>query len=74
MRTNRRLVWRSSLPDPPPQSEIDDCNNTLAAQVGVGSGVKCGLCVWKAERDIHEEHTAWQHRITPGFNLVPKKG
>ncbi|KAG2441030.1 hypothetical protein HXX76_003883 [Chlamydomonas incerta] len=31
-------------------------------QVGVGSGIKCGVNVWKALRDIHEVHDAWAHR------------
>ncbi|PNW80493.1 hypothetical protein CHLRE_07g319600v5 [Chlamydomonas reinhardtii] len=34
-------------------------------QVGVGSGIKCGVNVWKALRDIHEVHDAWAHRANP---------
>jgi len=30
-------------------------------QVGVGSGVKCGVNLWKAKRDVHEVHEAWEH-------------
>jgi len=30
-------------------------------QVGVGSGVKCGVNLWKAKRDVHEVHDAWRH-------------
>ncbi|GMH38224.1 hypothetical protein BSKO_06108 [Bryopsis sp. KO-2023] len=30
-------------------------------QIGVGSGVKCGVNIWKAKRDIHEVHDAWKH-------------
>jgi len=31
-------------------------------QVSVGTGVKAGVNVWKALRDIQEEHSAWEHR------------
>ncbi|GLC50089.1 hypothetical protein PLESTB_000341000 [Pleodorina starrii] len=34
-------------------------------QVGVGSGIKCGVNVWKALRDVREVHEAWSHRLTP---------
>ncbi|KAG2493794.1 hypothetical protein HYH03_008014 [Edaphochlamys debaryana] len=34
-------------------------------QVGVGSGVKCGVNVWQALRDVHEVHPAWAHLRTP---------
>ncbi|KAL6765858.1 FAE1/Type III polyketide synthase-like protein-domain-containing protein [Haematococcus lacustris] len=34
-------------------------------QVGVGSGVKCGVNVWKAERSVHDLHAAWEHCLTP---------
>lgn len=31
-------------------------------QLGVGSGVKAGICVWEALRDIErEDHAAWRH-------------
>lgn len=30
-------------------------------QVGVGSGVKCGVNLWRARRDVHEVHDAWKH-------------
>ena len=32
-------------------------------QVGVGSGVKCGVNVWVALRDIDDVHAAWEHRV-----------
>lgn len=35
-------------------------------QVGVGSGIKCGVNVWQALRDIHDVHPAWQHRVDAG--------
>jgi hypothetical protein len=31
-------------------------------QIGVGSGVKCGVAVWRALRDVHEPHAAWEVR------------
>jgi 3-ketoacyl-CoA synthase len=34
-------------------------------QVGVGSGVKCGICVWKANRDVNDYHGAWDLCLTP---------
>ncbi|KXZ47805.1 hypothetical protein GPECTOR_32g417 [Gonium pectorale] len=34
-------------------------------QVGVGSGIKCGVNVWKALRDVREVHDAWSHRLSP---------
>ncbi|GIL61963.1 hypothetical protein Vafri_16212 [Volvox africanus] len=34
-------------------------------QVGVGSGIKCGVNVWKALRNVHELHEGWSHRLTP---------
>lgn len=33
-------------------------------QIGVGSGIKCGVNVWKALRDVHEVHGAWAHRLS----------
>jgi 3-ketoacyl-CoA synthase len=32
-------------------------------QVGVGSGVKCGICVWKANRDVSDYHGGWHSLI-----------
>jgi 3-ketoacyl-CoA synthase len=32
-------------------------------QVGVGSGVKCGVCVWRAARDVRDVHCAWSHTV-----------
>ncbi|GAX83842.1 hypothetical protein CEUSTIGMA_g11266.t1 [Chlamydomonas eustigma] len=34
-------------------------------QIGLGSGIKVGVNVWKAVRDINDVHVAWQHRIPP---------
>lgn len=34
-------------------------------QVGVGSGVKCGVNVWQAKRDIHDIHKVWEHSLDP---------
>ncbi|KXZ56245.1 hypothetical protein GPECTOR_1g213 [Gonium pectorale] len=34
--------------------------------VGVGSGIKCGVCVWKAQRDIEDVHEAWRMRAEAG--------
>jgi 3-ketoacyl-CoA synthase len=28
-------------------------------QIGVGSGIKCGVNVWRAVRDIHDVQDAW---------------
>jgi 3-ketoacyl-CoA synthase len=28
-------------------------------QIGVGSGIKCGVNVWKAVRDVHDVQDAW---------------
>lgn len=33
-------------------------------QIGVGSGIKCGVNVWRAVRDIHDVQDAWAHRAT----------
>lgn len=35
-----------------------------ALQVGVGSGIKCGVNVWRAVRPIRDVHQAWEHRLT----------
>lgn len=32
-------------------------------QVGVGSGIKCGVNVWRAVRDVHDVQDAWAHRL-----------
>ncbi|EFJ44710.1 hypothetical protein VOLCADRAFT_95052 [Volvox carteri f. nagariensis] len=34
-------------------------------QIGVGSGMKCGVNVWRALRDVYELHEAWAHRVSP---------
>ncbi|KAF5841900.1 FAE1/Type III polyketide synthase-like protein-domain-containing protein [Dunaliella salina] len=34
-------------------------------QVGVGSGIKCGVNYWQALRDVDDLHEAWQHRASP---------
>lgn len=33
-------------------------------QIGVGSGIKCGVNVWTALRNIDDFHSAWEHRLT----------
>jgi len=33
-------------------------------QVGVGSGVKCGVNVWTALRPVREVHLSWAHRLS----------
>lgn len=33
----------------------------LAVQVSVGTGVKAGVNVWRALRDVKETHPAWEH-------------
>ena len=30
-------------------------------QIGVGSGVKCGVAVWEAAKDIVDVHDTWRH-------------
>ncbi len=35
------------------------------AQVGVGSGIKCGVNLWRARKDIQDLHAAWEHLLTP---------
>jgi len=32
-------------------------------QVGVGSGIKCGVTVWKAVRDVRDVHDVWEHKL-----------
>ncbi|KAG1670362.1 hypothetical protein FOA52_000122 [Chlamydomonas sp. UWO 241] len=34
-------------------------------QIGVGSGIKCGVNIWQATRDIGDVHRAWEHRVAP---------
>ncbi|KAG2499531.1 hypothetical protein HYH03_002477 [Edaphochlamys debaryana] len=34
-------------------------------QVGVGSGMKSGVNVWQALRDVREVHPAWAHLLSP---------
>ncbi|KAG2490806.1 hypothetical protein HYH03_010728 [Edaphochlamys debaryana] len=38
-------------------------------QVGVGSGIKCGVNVWQALRDVREVHPAWAHLLSPEQRL-----
>lgn len=33
----------------------------IVLQAGVGSGIKAGINIWKALRDIHDNHPAWVH-------------
>ncbi|EFJ47586.1 hypothetical protein VOLCADRAFT_91861 [Volvox carteri f. nagariensis] len=35
-------------------------------QIGVGSGIKCGVNVWRALRDIEDVHDAWRMRADAG--------
>ena len=28
----------------------------------MGSGAKCGVAIWKAQKTIRDVHTAWEHR------------
>ncbi|PNH05133.1 3-ketoacyl-CoA synthase 6 [Tetrabaena socialis] len=35
-------------------------------QIGVGSGIKCGVNVWKALRDVEDVHDAWRARAEAG--------
>ncbi len=42
-------------------------------QVGVGSGVKCGVNVWRALRDVRDVQPAWEERLTPEQLAVAKK-
>lgn len=32
--------------------------------MGVGSGVKCGLNVWQALREVRDVQPAWEHRLS----------
>lgn len=41
------------------------CSLTFMAgwlQIGVGSGIKCGVNVWQAVRDVRDVQDAWAHR------------
>lgn len=33
----------------------------LAPQIGFGSGFKCNSAVWRALRNVKQEHGAWKH-------------
>jgi 3-ketoacyl-CoA synthase len=43
-------------------------------QIGVGSGIKCGVNVWKAVRDVHDVQDAWAHRATDPSVLKQRRG
>ncbi|KAF8071135.1 CUT1 [Scenedesmus sp. PABB004] len=43
-------------------------------QIGVGSGIKCGVNVWTALRDIHDVQDAWAHRATDPSVLRARRG
>ena len=48
---------------------------SFLAQIGVGSGIKCGVNVWVALRDIQDEvHDAWEHRVPPGSKQLKRDG
>jgi 3-ketoacyl-CoA synthase len=44
---------------------IESCRKVkkgdVTLQIGMGSGMKAGVAVWKAMRDIGDVHPAWQH-------------
>eukprot|EP00878_Enallax_costatus_P025025 GHUV01026745.1.p1 GENE.GHUV01026745.1~~GHUV01026745.1.p1 ORF type:complete len:231 (+),score=90.46 GHUV01026745.1:292-984(+) len=42
-------------------------------QIGVGSGVKCGVNVWTAVRDVHDVQDAWAHRATDSSVLKQRR-
>jgi hypothetical protein len=35
--------------------------NERVLQVGVGGGMKCGVALWVALRDIKDDHACWDH-------------
>lgn len=43
-------------------------------QIGVGSGIKCGVNVWRAVRDVHDVQDAWRHRATSPDVLRQRRG
>jgi len=43
-------------------------------QIGVGSGIKCGVNVWQAVRDVWEVEDAWAQRAPEGNPLGKRKG
>lgn len=38
-------------------------------QIGMGGGMKAGVNVWRALRDVQDDHLAWRH-----LNAVPVTG
>ncbi|MEW5309620.1 MAG: hypothetical protein WDW38_001498 [Sanguina aurantia] len=42
-------------------------------QIGMGSGIKCGVNVWQALRDVHDLHPAWAHKLTADQIAVLRK-
>ena len=43
-------------------------------QIGVGSGIKCGVNVWQAVRDVWDVQEAWAQRAPEGSPLRNKGG
>ncbi|KAG1666990.1 hypothetical protein FOA52_014302 [Chlamydomonas sp. UWO 241] len=39
-------------------------------QVGIGSGMKCGVNVLQALRDIDDIHPSWEHRVDDGWRAA----
>lgn len=37
-----------------------DRNQTIM-QIGMGGGMKAGINMWRALRDVRDNHAAWQH-------------
>lgn len=35
--------------------------NQTVMQIGMGGGMKAGVNVWRALRDVHDVHNAWRH-------------
>lgn len=36
-------------------------HNQTVMQIGMGGGMKAGVNVWRALRDVQEDHLAWRH-------------
>lgn len=68
--------WPHSVQPPPPSTSawyslgyVESVEGVRRGakllQIGVGSGVKCGLNVWQALHDIRDVQDAWEHRLAP---------
>ncbi len=45
---------------------VESCNGGVSKgqkilQLGVGGGMKAGINVWRALRDVHVRHSVWDH-------------